>query len=69
MDFFSQYNIFVLASDDNTIPLKNLGVAFTGMYIQGLGEMNRARRLIENEKDGFMTGNNVNNNNKKLYNF
>ena len=69
MDFFSQYNIFVLASDDNTIPLKNLGVAFTGMYIQELGEMNRARRLIENEKDGFMTGNNVNNNNKKLYNF
>ena len=68
-DFFSQNNIFILASDDNTIPLKNLGVAFTGDYILGLGEMDRARRLIENEKDGFMTGNNVNNNNKSLYNF
>ena len=31
--------------------------------------MYRARRLIQNEKDGFMTGNNINNNNKKLYNF
>ena len=31
-DFFSKYNIFILGSDDNTIPFKNLGVAFTGYY-------------------------------------
>ena len=68
-DFFSKYNIFILGSDDNTIPFKNLGVAFIGYYFEGLGEMYRARRLIQNEKDGFMTGNNINNNNKKLYNF
>ena len=68
-NFFSKYNIFILASDDNTIPFKNLGVAFTGYYFEGLGEMYRARRLIQNEKDGFMTGNNINNNNKNLYNF
>ena len=68
-NFFSKYNIFILASDDNTIPFKNLGVAFTGYHFKGLGEMYRARRLIQNETDGFMTGNNINNNNKKLYNF
>ena len=56
-DFFSQYNIFILGSDDNTIPNKNLGVAFIGYYCEGLGKMYGARRLVENEKDGFMTGN------------
>ena len=68
-EFFSKYNIFVLGSDDNTIPSKNLGIAFIGYHFKGLGEMHKARRLIENEEDGFIIGNDVNNNNKKLYNF
>ena len=69
LEFFSENNIFILASDDNTIPLKNLGVAFVGGYINGLGEMGRARKLIENDTDGFWTGTDSNNNNKTLYKF
>ena len=69
LEFFSKNNIFILASDDNTIPLKNLGVAFVGGYINGLGEMGRARKLIENDTDGFWTGTDSNNNNKTLYKF
>ena len=68
LNFFAENNVFILASDDDTVPLKNFGVAFMGKHIPGLGEFHRARRLIENEIDGFMT-NNSNNNNKNLYNF
>ena len=68
-DFFSKYNIFVLGTDDNTIPSKNLGIAFTGKHLRGLGEMHRARRLIVNDEDGFIIGNDMKNNNKELYNF
>ena len=69
LEFFENYNIFILASDDNTDPYINYGATFTGCYIEGLGEQKRARKLVENLKDGFMTGNNENNNTKKLFNF
>ena len=70
LEFFSQNNIFILASDDNTTPYINYGATFTGYYIKGLGEEERARKLVENDKDGFITGNNNKYcNNKKLFNY
>lgn len=66
IDFFANNNIFILATDDNTTPLVNYGIAFMGDYIEGLGEKHRARKLIEGITDGFITGNQEN---KKVYDF
>ncbi len=51
LEFFSQNNIFILASDDNTTPYINYGATYTGDYIKGLGKEERARKLVENDKD------------------
>ena len=69
LEFFSEKNIFIIATDDNTSPLKNYGATSMGYYIEGLGENHRARKLIEDIKDGFIVGNNINCDNKRLYNF
>ena len=66
INFFANNNIFILATDDNSTPLVNYGIAFTGDYIIGLGEMHKARKLVEGLKDGFMTKNKEN---KKVYDF
>ena len=68
LKFFENYNIFIIASDDDINPKVNYGATFTGCYIEGLGEQERARKLVENKKDGFTTGN-LNNDTKKLFEF
>ena len=68
LKFFENNNIFILASDDNINAYINYGATFTGCYIEGLGEQERARKLVENKKDGFTTGN-LNNDTKKLFEF
>lgn len=81
LDFFQKYNIFILASDDNTTPFKNYGITFMGDHIKGLGEFHRARRLIisskdlnnndlneNNNLDGFILENS-DSNNKKIFDF
>lgn len=80
LGFFQNYNIFILAADDNTTSFKNYGITFTGYHIKGLGEYHRARRLIlsenfnqnalneSNDLDGFIIGNS-DNENQKLFDF
>lgn len=70
VETFRDKNIYIIATDNNINSLKNLGATFTGFYLKGLGELHHARRLVENEEDGFITGNNAANiKNKKLYDF
>ena len=69
LEFFSQNNIFILAFDDNTTPFINYGASFTVDYINILWKKERARKLVENDKDDFMSGNNKNCNNKKLFDY
>ena len=68
-EFFSENNIFILATDDNTVQYKNCGTAFIGDYIEGLGQMHRARKLIKDKDDGFIIGNNKNCENNFLYDY
>ena len=68
-EFFSENNIFILATDDNTVQYKNFGTAFIGDYIEGLGQMHRARKLIKDKDDGFIIGNNKNCENNFLYDY
>ena len=69
LETFENNNIFVIATDNDVDAWKNYGATFKGYYLEGLGEMDYARRLVENDYDGFIIGNNPNNQNKKLYNF
>ena len=67
---FMDNNIYIIATDCNKNSAKNIGATFTGYLINGLGEKGYARRLIENDDDGFITGNNgANTQNKSLFDF
>lgn len=69
IETFENNNIFIIATDNNVDSWINYGATFQGYYLEGLGEMHRARKLIINKTDGFMIGNNGNNPNKLLYDF
>lgn len=70
LETFAEYNIFIIAIDNDTYSWKNYGVAFCGYPLKGANKSNSfAKRLSENGEDGFNTGNNSDSQNKILYNF
>ena len=54
LEKFKKYNIFILATDDNTKREKNSFSTFMGYYCEGLGEKRKARRLDSEATDGFI---------------
>ena len=51
--FFEDYNLFIIAMDDNQINGENCFSTFMGYYCEGLGTTHRARKLKYEVIDGF----------------
>ena len=58
--FFEDYNLFIIATDDNVELENNYFATFMGYYCPGLGINRRARRLKFHIRDGFDNDINLN---------